>query len=156
MGLTEGAGGGYVKNLDTTKTSLIVGAAIRVVPYQNTYTEPLLLGVRDANSQVAHLVKIGEDGRLKLYRWQYGYDQLISVSVASAPARGWHYIELQVTQGTSNGVLSVRINGILAIQMTAQNTIQGVPLGDCWPHPAARGPGLTDGWMPLGNTSQPL
>ena len=123
--LPEGSGGGYVKNLDATKTSLIVGAAIRVVPYQNTYTEPLLLGVRDANSQVAHLVKIGEDGRLKLYRWQYGYDQLISVSVASAPARGWHYIELQVTQGTSNGILSVRINGILAIQMTAQNTIQG-------------------------------
>ncbi|HNB46648.1 MAG TPA: hypothetical protein PLL72_20885, partial [Burkholderiaceae bacterium] len=123
--LPEGSGGGYVKNLDATKTSLIVGAAVRVVPYQNTYTEPLLLGVRDANSQVAHLVKIGEDGRLKLYRWQYGYDQLISVSVASAPARGWHYIELQVTQGTSNGVLSVRINGILAIQMTAQNTIQG-------------------------------
>ena len=112
--LPEGSGGGYVKNLDATKTSLIVGAAVRVVPYQNTYTEPLLLGVRDANSQVAHLVKIGEDGRLKLYRWQYGYDQLISVSVASAPARGWHYIELQVTQGTSNGVLSVRINGILA------------------------------------------
>ena len=74
---------------------------------------------------LAWLVKIGEDGRLKLYRWQYGYDQLISVSVASAPARGWHYIELQVTQGTSNGILSVRINGILAIQMTAQNTIQG-------------------------------
>ena len=123
--LPEGLGGGYVKNLDATKTSLIVGAAIRVVPYQNTYTEPLLLGVRDANSQVAHLVKIGEDGRLKLYRWQYGYDQLISVSVASAPARGWHYIELQVTQGTSNGILSVRINGIMAIQMTAQNTIQG-------------------------------
>lgn len=123
--LPEGPGGGYVKNLDATKTSLIVGAAIRVVPYQNTNSEPLLLGVRDANSQVAHLVKIGEDGRLKLYRWQYGYDQLLSTSVASAPARGWHYIELQVTQGTSNGVLSVRINGILAIQMTAQNTLQG-------------------------------
>jgi hypothetical protein len=122
--IPEGSGGGYVKNVDATKTSLIVGAAIRVVSYENTYTEPLLLGVRDANSQVAHLVKIGEDGRLKLYRWQYGYDQLISTSVATAPARGWHYVELQVTQGTSNGVLSVRINGILAIQMNAQNTIQ--------------------------------
>jgi hypothetical protein len=76
--LPEGSGGGYVKNLDATKTSLIVGASIRVVPYENTYTEPLLLGVRDANAQVAHLVKIGEDGRLKLYRWQYGYEQLIS------------------------------------------------------------------------------
>ena len=64
--LPEGSGGGYVKNLDATKTSLIIGASIRVVPYENTYTEPLLLGVRDANAQVAHLVKIGEDGRLKL------------------------------------------------------------------------------------------
>ncbi len=60
--LPEGSGGGYVKNLDATKTSLIVGAAIRVVPYQNTYTEPLLLGVRDANSQVAHLVEKGTQG----------------------------------------------------------------------------------------------
>ena len=123
--LPEGSGGGYVKNLDSTKTSLIIGASIRVVPYENTYTEPLLLGVRDANAQVAHLVKVGEDGRLKLYRWQYGYEQLITTSVTTAPARGWHYIELQVTQGTSNGVLAVRINGVLAIQMTAQNTIQG-------------------------------
>lgn len=123
--LPQGSGGGYVKNLDATKTTLIVGAAVRVVPFQNTGLEPLLIGVRDANSQVAHLVKIGEDGRLKLYRWQYGYDQLVSTSVATAPARGWHYVELQVTQGTSNGVLSVRVNGILAIQMTAQNTIQG-------------------------------
>lgn len=123
--LPEGSGGGYVKNLDATNTSLIVGAAIRVVPYQNTYTEPLLLGVRDANAQIAHLVRIGADGRLKLYRQDSGFDQLLATSVASAPARGWHYIELQVTQGTSNGVLSVRINGILAIQMTAQNTLQG-------------------------------
>ena len=123
--MPEGSGGGYVKNLDSTKTSLIIGASIRVVPYENTYTEPLLLGVRDANAQVAHLVKVGEDGRLKLYRWQYGYEQLITTSVTTAPARGWHYIELQVTQGISNGVLSVRINGVLAIQMTAQNTIQG-------------------------------
>ncbi|MEW5790059.1 MAG: hypothetical protein ACOY4L_12180 [Pseudomonadota bacterium] len=123
--LPEGSGGGYVKNLDVTKTSLIVGAAVRVVPFANTGVEPVLLGVRDASAQVAHLVKIGEDGRMKFYRWQYGADQLISTSLATAAARGWHYVELQVTQGTSNGVLSVRINGILAIQLTAQNTIQG-------------------------------
>jgi len=123
--LPEGSGGGYVKNLDATKTSLIVGCSIRVVPYENTYTEPLLLGVRDANAQVAHLVKIGEDGRLKLYRWQYGNEDLVSTSVATAPARGWHYVELQVTQGSGNGVLSVRLNGVLAIQMNAQDTIRG-------------------------------
>lgn len=123
--LPAGAGGGYVKNLDATRTSLIVGAATRVAPFENTGAEPVLLGVRDANAQVAHLVRIGEDGRLKLYRGQYGHEQLLSTSIATAPARGWHYVELQVTQGTSNGVLSVRINGILAIQLTAQNTLQG-------------------------------
>lgn len=123
--LPEGSGGGYVKNLEATRTSLIVGAAIRVAPFENTGVEPVLLGVRDANAQVAHLVRIGEDGRLKLYRSQYGYEQLLSTSIATAPARGWHYVELQVTQGTSNGVLSVRVNGLLAIQLTAQNTLQG-------------------------------
>ena len=123
--LPEGSGGGYVKNLDATKTSLIIGCSIRVVPYENTGVEPLLLGVRDANAQVTHLVKIGEDGRLKLYRWQYGNEDLISTSVTTAPARGWHYVELQVTQGSGNGVLSVRLNGVLAIQMNAQDTIQG-------------------------------
>lgn len=123
--LPAGSGGGYVKNLAATRTSLIVGAAVRVVPFQNTGVEPLLIGVRDANSLVAHLLRIGEDGRLKLYRWQNGHDQLLSISVASAPARGWHYVELQVTQGTTTGILSVRVNGILAIHLTAQNTIQG-------------------------------
>jgi hypothetical protein len=29
-----------------------------------------------------------------------------------------------------------------------------VPLGDCWRHPAVRGPGLTDGWMPFHKLSQ--
>ena len=31
----------------------------------------------------------------------------------------------------------------------AANTIANVPLGDCWRHPAVRGEGLSDGWMPL-------
>jgi hypothetical protein len=123
--LPAGAGGGYVKNLEAGRTSLIVGAALRVAPFENTSVEPVLLGVRDTSAQVAHLVKFGEDGRLKLYRWQYGYDQLLSTSIVTAPARGWHYVELKIVQGTSNGTLDVRVNGMLAIQLTAQNTIQG-------------------------------
>ncbi|TCP01053.1 hypothetical protein, partial [Caldimonas thermodepolymerans] len=126
--LPAGAGGGYVKNLETGRTSLIVGAALRVAPFENTGEEPVLLGVRDTTAQVAHLVKIGEDGRLKLYRrmgWEGGWDQLISTSVATAAARGWHYVELQVVQGTSNGTVNVRINGVLAITLSAQNTTQG-------------------------------
>lgn len=34
------------------------------------------------------------------------------------------------------------------------NTLQGVPLGDCWRHEAVRGPGLTDGWVPFHKLSQ--
>jgi|GEM_PF-1431444 len=122
--LPAGSGGGYVKNLEAGRTSLIVGAALRVAPFENTDEEPVLLGVRDTTARVVHLVKIGEDGRLKLYRRRYGYDEPISTSVTTATARGWHYVELQVVQGTSNGTLNVRLNGVLAITLSAQNTIQ--------------------------------
>ncbi|MFN3965592.1 MAG: hypothetical protein ACK4JC_09240 [Silanimonas lenta] len=127
--LPAGAGGGYVKNLETGRTGLIVGAALRVAPFENTGEEPVLLGVRDTTAQVTHLVRIGEDGRLKLYRrtgsGMSGWDQLISTSVTTAAVRGWHYVELQVVQGTSNGTLNVRLNGVLAITLSAQNTTQG-------------------------------
>jgi hypothetical protein len=36
----------------------------------------------------------------------------------------------------------------------SDNTIAGVPLGDCWRHSAVRGEGLTDGWMPFHKLSQ--
>ena len=60
--LPAGTGGGYVKNLETGRTSLIVGAALRVAPFENTGEEPVLLGVRDASAQVAHLVKLARTG----------------------------------------------------------------------------------------------
>ena len=127
--LPAGASGGYVKNLEAGRSSLIVGAALRVAPFTNTGEEPVLLGVRDTSTQVAYLVRISEDGRLKLYRQQFGYDSLVSTSVTTAPARGWHYVELQVVQGTSNGTLNVRVNGVLAITLSGQNTTQdGGPL----------------------------
>ncbi|MET0310983.1 MAG: URC4/urg3 family protein [Burkholderiaceae bacterium] len=36
----------------------------------------------------------------------------------------------------------------------AANAIGTEPLGDCWRHPAAHGPGLTEGWMPFHKLSQ--
>lgn len=36
----------------------------------------------------------------------------------------------------------------------ADNQIGGVPLGDCWRHPAVRGEGLSDGWVPFHKLSQ--
>lgn len=32
----------------------------------------------------------------------------------------------------------------------------GVPLGDCWPHPAVQGPGPSQGWVPLHSGMQQL
>lgn len=32
--------------------------------------------------------------------------------------------------------------------------IEGIPLGDCWRHPAVRGEGLSDGWVPFHKLSQ--
>lgn len=34
------------------------------------------------------------------------------------------------------------------------NDLHGVPLGDCWRHPAVRGEGLSDGWVPFHKLSQ--
>jgi hypothetical protein len=36
----------------------------------------------------------------------------------------------------------------------ADNDIGGIPLGDCWHHPAVPGPGLSSGWMPFHKLSQ--
>lgn len=36
----------------------------------------------------------------------------------------------------------------------ADNDIGGIPLGDCWPHPAVPGVGLSRGWMPFHKLSQ--
>jgi hypothetical protein len=36
----------------------------------------------------------------------------------------------------------------------AGQRLGGLPLGDCWPLPAARGPGASDGWMPFHKLSQ--
>ncbi|MCM2253326.1 MAG: URC4/urg3 family protein [Ramlibacter sp.] len=35
-----------------------------------------------------------------------------------------------------------------------ENSLGTVPLGDCWRHPAVRGEGRSDGWMPLHKLSQ--
>lgn len=53
----------------------------------------------------------------------------------------------------AHDILSALLDGLSGI-WPAQNTIQGVPLGDCWQHRAVQGPGLTQGWMPFHKLSQ--
>jgi hypothetical protein len=62
---------------------------------------------------------------------------------------------------TSHGAGEVAAHDILVLLLDtlsgiwpAQNAIDGEPLGDCWPHPAVEGEGLTAGWMPFHKLSQ--
>ncbi|AMO25139.1 URC4/urg3 family protein [Ramlibacter solisilvae] len=53
----------------------------------------------------------------------------------------------------AHDILSQLLSSLSGI-WPADNAIGAFPLGDCWRHPAVRGEGLTDGWMPLHKLSQ--
>jgi hypothetical protein len=54
---------------------------------------------------------------------------------------------------SAHDILSQVLYSLSAI-WPAGNAIGRMPLGDCWRHPAVRGEGLSDGWMPLHKLSQ--
>ena len=56
----------------------------------------------------------------------------------------------------THDILSFLLTGMGSI-WPAQNTLEGIALGDCWRHPAARSEpadSLSDGWMPFHKLSQ--
>jgi len=54
---------------------------------------------------------------------------------------------------TAHDILSEILMTLSGIWHSA-NSIETVPLGDCWRHSAVRGVGLSDGWMPFHKLSQ--
>ncbi|OBB26185.1 uracil phosphoribosyltransferase [Mycolicibacterium peregrinum] len=54
---------------------------------------------------------------------------------------------------TAHDLLSTVLDALSGVWLT-DNTIGGQPLGDCWRHQAAPGPGLSRGWMPFHKLSQ--
>lgn len=50
-------------------------------------------------------------------------------------------------------VLQALLDHLGPIWLTG-SSLQGMPLGDCWPHPHAGGHGLTAGWVPFHKLSQ--
>lgn len=54
---------------------------------------------------------------------------------------------------SAHDILSHLLMGLSDI-WPADNTLAGVPLGDCWRHHAVHGEGLTDGWVPFHKLSQ--
>jgi hypothetical protein len=54
---------------------------------------------------------------------------------------------------SAHDILSQLLYGLSGIWPNT-NSLELVPLGDCWRHGAVRGEGLSDGWMPLHKLSQ--
>ncbi|MDF1485478.1 URC4/urg3 family protein [Ramlibacter sp. H39-3-26] len=69
-----------------------------------------------------------------------------------------HHAVPPTAQVQAHDILSTLLQSLGPI-WPAQNAIGGAQgatayLGDCWRHPEARGPGLSDGWMPFHKLSQ--
>ncbi len=125
--LSAGPGGvgGYSKAFGSGRTSFVAGVAVRPEQWNVSGFGPVLLGVVDANSEVFHFLRAGMDGRLELWRRQYGSDARIAGSAVQIHPRGWSHVEFRLTQGTSNGTLDARVNGVLAISLAGRDTVLG-------------------------------
>ena len=85
---------------------------------------------------------VGLDGRVHLLH-----------RLADAGRPGALFDALARPEVRAHDILSYLLASLSGI-WPAANTIGGIPLGDCWPHRAVSGPGLTDSWMPLHKLSQ--
>ncbi|MES2912303.1 MAG: URC4/urg3 family protein [Pseudomonadota bacterium] len=100
---------------------------------------------------------IGLEGRAALLR-RLGEALQNQPELFGTPGRPGHLFDLLSKTGKAiqaHDVLSALLTGLSAI-WPAQNAIDGIALGDCWPLPAARSDagGLSDGWMPFHKLSQ--
>ncbi|MFT3813453.1 MAG: URC4/urg3 family protein [Acidovorax sp.] len=97
---------------------------------------------------------VGLEGRTQLLR-RLGDALAAQPEVYGTPGRpGGLFNALSTPAGVAaHDILALLLNTLSGIWPSA-NTIAGVPVGDCWPHPAVDGPGLTQGWMPFHKLSQ--
>lgn len=99
---------------------------------------------------------VGLEGRAALLR-RLGETLAAQPAVFGADGRPGGLFDALTTGGATSVAahdILVRLLDTLSGIWPAQNTIGGEPLGDCWPHPAVAGEGLTAGWMPFHKLSQ--
>ncbi|HEY5852874.1 MAG TPA: DUF1688 family protein, partial [Aldersonia sp.] len=89
---------------------------------------------------------VGLDGRVALLR-RLG----AALGADGRPGQLWDALAAESVSAGS--VLAAVLDSFSGI-WPADNTIDAVPLGDCWRHDAVDGPGLTRGWMPFHKLSQ--
>jgi len=107
--------------------------------------------VTDANPLV------GLEGRASLLR-RLGETLLAQPEVFGADGRPGGLFDALTQQGqrrqlAAASVLKALLDHMSPIWLTGSE-LQGVPLGDCWPHPLAGGTGITAGWVPFHKLSQ--
>jgi hypothetical protein len=103
---------------------------------------------------------VGLEGRAALLR-RLGQALQDQPDLFGQPARPGHLFDLLVQRskdGTAihaHDLLTVLLTGLSPI-WPAQNTLDGIALGDCWRHPAAGSDeeGPSSGWMPFHKLSQ--
>ena len=97
---------------------------------------------------------VGLEGRTQLLR-RLGDALAAQPEVYGAQGRpGGLFDALTAPSGVAaHDILTLLLNTLSGIWPSA-NSISGVPVGDCWPHSAVDGPGLTHGWMPFHKLSQ--
>ncbi|MGJ4749140.1 DUF1688 family protein, partial [Leptospira sp. SA-E8] len=100
---------------------------------------------------------VGLEGRASLLR-RLGEVMAAQPEVFGQPARPGHLFDflMRGRNGGGSGQASLQAHDILSALLAhlspiwpAQNRIEGISLGDCWPHSAAQGAGLSQGWMPF-------
>ena len=92
-------------------------------------------------SRAALLRRLGEVLAASPTRW----------GMAGRP--GGMFDVLRAPDLAAHDILVLLLDGLSGI-WPARHELAGEPLGDCWPHAAVRGEGLSAGWMPFHKLSQ--
>jgi len=100
---------------------------------------------------------VGLDGRVALLQ-RLGQAMRAQPEVFGAEGRPGGLFDALTHHGQSHRlaaprVLQALLDHLSPIWLTGSE-LQGMPLGDCWPHPLAGGTGLTAGWVPFHKLSQ--
>jgi hypothetical protein len=100
---------------------------------------------------------VGLEGRLALLQ-ALGAALLSQPEGFGATGRPGHLLDALTEGGTrptvaAHDVLRALLDTLSGI-WPSPNRLGAIPLGDCWQHPAVRGRGLSDGWMPFHKLSQ--
>lgn len=100
---------------------------------------------------------VGLDGRVALLQ-RLGQTMRTQPEVFGADGRPGGLFDALTHHGQSHRlaaprVLQALLDHLSPIWLTGSE-LQGMPLGDCWPHPLAGGTGITAGWVPFHKLSQ--